>query len=110
MEMRGVKVVLCGVWPAFAKAMANVTFHDWLSADRIFLEEAESSSATLKAVRHVYELLTFASSGNRRSAPSKSLTVHSLSAIFSSSWPSQNFMRRFQQPLQGDAFGVANRY
>ena len=57
MEARGVTVLLCGVRPAFAKAMANLYFHDWLPADRIFPEEAEKFSATLKAVRHVYELL-----------------------------------------------------
>jgi len=57
MEARGVTVLLCGVRPALAKAMANLRFHDWLPADRIFLEEAEKFSATLKAVRHVYELL-----------------------------------------------------
>ena len=57
MEARGVTVLLCGVRPAFAKAMANLRFHDWLSADRVFPEEAEKFSATLKAVRHVYELL-----------------------------------------------------
>jgi SulP family sulfate permease len=57
METRGVTVLLCGVRPAFAKAMANLHFHDWLPGDRIFPEEAEKFSATLKAVRHVYELL-----------------------------------------------------
>jgi anti-anti-sigma regulatory factor len=57
MEARGVTVLLCGVRPAFAKAMANLRFHDWLPADRVFPEEAEKFSATLKAVRHVYELL-----------------------------------------------------
>jgi SulP family sulfate permease len=57
MESRGVTVLLCGVRPAFAKAMANLHFHDWLPGDRIFPEEAEKFSATLKAVRHVYELL-----------------------------------------------------
>jgi len=57
METHGVTVLLCGVRPAFAKAMANLHFHDWLPGDRIFPEEAEKFSATLKAVRHVYELL-----------------------------------------------------
>jgi SulP family sulfate permease len=57
MEARGVTVLLCGVRPEFAKAMRNLRFQDWLPADRIFPEEAEKFSATLKAVRHVYELL-----------------------------------------------------
>jgi SulP family sulfate permease len=57
MEARGVTVLLCGVRPELAKAMANLRFHDWLPADRVFPEEAEKFSATLKAVRHVYELL-----------------------------------------------------
>jgi sulfate permease, SulP family len=57
METRGVTVLLCGVRPAFAKAMANLRFQDWLPADRVFPEEAEKYSATLKAVYSVYELL-----------------------------------------------------
>jgi SulP family sulfate permease len=57
METRGVTVLLAGVRPAFAKAMANLRFNDWLPDDRVFPEEAEKFSATLKAVRHVYELL-----------------------------------------------------
>jgi len=57
METRGVTVLLCGVRPDLAKAMANLRFHDWLAPDRVFPEEAEKFSATLRAVRHVYELL-----------------------------------------------------
>jgi SulP family sulfate permease len=57
MEARGVTVLLCGVRPALAKAMANLHFEDWLPADRVFPEEAEKFSATLKAVRRAYELL-----------------------------------------------------
>jgi SulP family sulfate permease len=57
MEKCGVTVLLCGVRPAFAKAMANLHFQDWLPADRVFPEEEEKFSSTLKAVRHVYELL-----------------------------------------------------
>jgi SulP family sulfate permease len=57
METRGVTVLLCGVRPAFARAMANLHFQDWLPADRVFPEEEEKFSSTLKAVRHVYELL-----------------------------------------------------
>ena len=50
-------VLLCGVRPELAKAMANLRFQDWLPADRVFPEGAEKSTATLKAVRSVYELL-----------------------------------------------------
>jgi sulfate permease, SulP family len=57
MQARGVTVLLCGVRPEFAKAMRNLRFQDWLPADRVFAEEDEKFSATLKAVRHVYELL-----------------------------------------------------
>jgi len=57
MEARGVTILLCGVRPALAKAMANLRFHGWLPADRVFPEEAKKFSATLKAVRRVYELL-----------------------------------------------------
>jgi len=57
MEKNGITVLLCGVRPAFAKAMSNLRFHDWLAADRVFREEHEKFSSTLKAVRHVHELL-----------------------------------------------------
>jgi sulfate permease, SulP family len=57
MEKNGITVLLCGVRPAFAKAMSNLRFHNWLAADRVFREEHEKFSSTLKAVRHVHELL-----------------------------------------------------
>jgi sulfate permease, SulP family len=57
MQADGVTVLLCGVRSGFAKAMANLRFEDWLPADRVFPEERVSFSATLKAVRHVYDLL-----------------------------------------------------
>jgi len=57
MQARGVIVLLCGVRPEFAKAMANLRFQEWLPADRIFPEEDEKFSATLKAVRYIYDLL-----------------------------------------------------
>jgi SulP family sulfate permease len=57
MQARGVTVLLCGVRPGFARGMGNLRFYDWLPADRVFPEEKEKYSATLKAVRHVYELL-----------------------------------------------------
>jgi SulP family sulfate permease len=57
MRARGVTVLLCGVRPGFAKGMVNLRFYDWLPADQVFPEEPEKFSATLKAVRHVYELL-----------------------------------------------------
>ena len=56
MEARRVTVVLCGVRPALAKAMAVTALWIGCRADRVFPEEAEKFSATLKAVRHVYEL------------------------------------------------------
>ncbi|MGB8009899.1 MAG: SulP family inorganic anion transporter [Terriglobales bacterium] len=57
MEKQGTTVFLCGVRPDFAKAAANLHFGDWLPADRLFREEEENFSATLRAVRHVHELL-----------------------------------------------------
>jgi SulP family sulfate permease len=57
MQERGVTVLLCGVRPGFAKGMVNLRFYDWLPADRIFPEEPEKFSATLRAVRHVYDVL-----------------------------------------------------
>jgi SulP family sulfate permease len=57
MEKQGTTVMLCGIREDFAKAMKNLRFDDWLPADRVFPEEDEKFSATLKAVRHVLELL-----------------------------------------------------
>jgi SulP family sulfate permease len=57
MEKREVSVMLCGIRPDFAKAAKNLKFDDWLPADRVFREEDEKFSATLKAVRHVHSLL-----------------------------------------------------
>ena len=57
MQARGVTVLLCGVRPGFAKGMVNLRFYDWLPADHVFPQESEKFSATLKAVRRVYELL-----------------------------------------------------
>jgi len=57
MEAHGVTVLLCGVRADFARGMANLRFYDWFPADRVFPEEKEKFSATLKAIRHVYELL-----------------------------------------------------
>src|SRR3984885_1228544 len=68
MQSQAVTVLLCGVRPAFLRAMANLHFDDWLSADRVFPEEEEKYSATLKAVRHVYELLDENSCDHCRSA------------------------------------------
>jgi len=57
MEKRGTTVMLCGVRPDFAKAMKNLKFDHWLPDDRVFREEAEKFSATLKAVRHVHKVI-----------------------------------------------------
>ena len=57
MQAQGVTVLLCGVRPGFAQGMANLRFYDWLPADRVFPEEGKKFSATLKAVRHVYEIM-----------------------------------------------------
>ncbi len=57
MQRNGVTVLLCGVRSGFAGAMDRLHFQDWLPADRVFHEEQQTFSATLKAVRHVYDLL-----------------------------------------------------
>jgi SulP family sulfate permease len=57
MDRQGITVLLCGVRRDFAKAMANLKFDSWFPTDRVFREEDEKFSATLKAVRHVHELI-----------------------------------------------------
>jgi SulP family sulfate permease len=57
MERQGTTVLLCGVRPDFAKAMKSLNFDEWLPEEHVFREEDEKYSATLKAVRHAYELV-----------------------------------------------------
>jgi SulP family sulfate permease len=57
MKKLDVTVLLCGVRPDFLIGMKNLLFYKWLSPDLVYPEEDEKDSATLKAVRHAYELL-----------------------------------------------------
>ncbi len=58
MKAKGVTVLLCGVRPDFAQVMQNLRFREFLPAEHIFMEDsARVGSATLAAVRHVYDLL-----------------------------------------------------
>jgi SulP family sulfate permease len=74
MRRRGVPVLLCGVRPDFAEAMARLHFADWLPAEHVFLEVSPGSSgdlmryevsgkrppvvsSTLKAIQWAYKLL-----------------------------------------------------
>ena len=57
MRTQNVTVLVCAVPPDFARGMRNLGFYDSLGADRIFPEEDEEDSATIKAVRQIYELL-----------------------------------------------------
>lgn len=57
MDRHGVFVLLCGVRPEFARVMKNMRFAEILPESRVFLEEPELYSSTLKAVRRGYELL-----------------------------------------------------
>jgi hypothetical protein len=57
MDRSGVLVLLCGVRPELARMMKNMRFAEILPESRVFLEEPELYSSTLKAVRRGYELL-----------------------------------------------------
>ena len=41
----------------FSRGLSNLRFGEWLRSDRVFYEEDQVYSATLKAVRHAYDLL-----------------------------------------------------
>jgi SulP family sulfate permease len=56
-DARGVTVLLAGVRSDFSRGLSNLNFAEWLPSDRVFFEEDEIYSATLKAVRHAYDLL-----------------------------------------------------
>jgi SulP family sulfate permease len=56
-EKSGITVLLAGVWQDFLQATDRLRFGDWYPSDRIFPERDDKDSATLAAVRHVYDLL-----------------------------------------------------
>ena len=53
----GLTVLLAGVRDDLAKILRNLRFEEWLPADCIYPEEDRHYSATLRAVRHAYQLL-----------------------------------------------------
>jgi len=57
LRKEGRTVLLSGVRAELAHAMAKAGFEDWFPQECVFLEEQTLYSATLKAVRHAYELV-----------------------------------------------------
>ena len=55
-QKHGVIVLLAGVRAYMAKILHNLHFEEWLPAERIFAEEDQKYSATLRAVRHARQL------------------------------------------------------
>ncbi len=56
-DRHGLTVLLAGVRGDLAEILRNLRFEEWLPADRIYPEEDRTYSATLRAVRHAYQLL-----------------------------------------------------
>jgi sulfate permease, SulP family len=56
-EKLGITVLLAGLRSDFLESIERLRFADWYPADRIFPEQDDKDSATLGAVRRVYELL-----------------------------------------------------
>lgn len=56
-QKEGLTVLLAGVRPDLSSAFERLRFRAWFPEDRVFLEEDEADSATLKAIRKAYELL-----------------------------------------------------
>jgi SulP family sulfate permease len=56
-EAVGITVLLAGVRPDLAKILKNSGFSEWLASERVFLEEDEQYSATIRAVRTAYSLV-----------------------------------------------------
>jgi sulfate permease, SulP family len=54
-EAAGITVLLAGVRTDFLESIRRMRFADWYPADRIFPEKDDTDSATLSAVRRVYE-------------------------------------------------------
>jgi SulP family sulfate permease len=55
MQRHGRTVLLCGVRPELAEAMARLHFEEWLPEACVFLEEEVLYSSTVKAVRAAYD-------------------------------------------------------
>jgi SulP family sulfate permease len=55
-EKREVTVLLAGLQADFERILRNVNVQQWLPADRLFPEEIEKYSSTLRAVRYAYQL------------------------------------------------------
>ena len=60
---RGVTVLLAGVQDDLWKLLTNVGFDKWFPSERVFPEEDEEFSATLKAVRYAHALRGFDEAG-----------------------------------------------
>ncbi len=58
-DHRGVTVLLAGVQSDLWTLMTNVGFDKWFPSERVFPEEEEEFSATLKAVRYAHALRDF---------------------------------------------------
>jgi sulfate permease, SulP family len=57
LKTKGITVLLCGVRADLAKPIRNMGFSNWLAPDQVFPEEDDKDSATIKAVRHAYDLV-----------------------------------------------------
>ena len=57
MKARGVRVLLCGVRPEFARKMEKTGLAGRIG-ERVFLEQPVRQTSTLLAIRHAYEILT----------------------------------------------------
>jgi SulP family sulfate permease len=67
-EKNGLTVLLAGVRPDLAKILKNARFFSWLPEERIFFEEDEQYSATIRAVRQAYEISGQRTAENRNAA------------------------------------------
>jgi SulP family sulfate permease len=56
-EEAGAQVLLAGVKPDLLEALSRLHFSKWLPADRVFEQRSDDDSATLAAIRSVYDRL-----------------------------------------------------
>jgi SulP family sulfate permease len=70
-EKDGITVLLAGLQPDLLEAMARLNFVAWYPADRLFPQGGDEDSATLAAIRSVYERI-----GRRGGAASGDLALH----------------------------------
>ena len=103
---RGVTVLLAGVQPDLWTLLTNVGFDEWFPSERVFPEEDEEFSATLKAVRYAHALRGFDES---RRAGSGGAVPTTVSPSTTTIWSEPSTTAEHFSPRRGEEGNEAPR-